>query len=127
MFSYNLGVIGSPTRYNGTANTSEVAANNSAATVNGSTVNGSFLSASDVWSHYDVKTTKLELEPAWTMSLQLGQFLTPYGIENISTENNRPTINQAQYISRLGFGRDIGFEAAAASSTGTIHRPPRCR
>jgi hypothetical protein len=104
-------VTGSPTKYNGAANSAQAAANNSAATVNGSTANGSFLNASDVWISYDVKTTKLELEPAWTMTLQLGQFLTPYGIENISTENNRPTINQAQYISRLGFGRDIGFEA----------------
>jgi hypothetical protein len=45
------------------------------------------------------------------MSLQLGQFLTPYGLENVATENNRPTINVAQYVTDLGFGRDIGFIA----------------
>jgi len=109
--NYNLGVIASPYKYNAVSATTQTAANSPAATVNGSTVNGTYLSASDVWLNYAVKTTKLQLEPTWTMSLQLGQYLTPYGIENPSTENNRPTINQAQYISRLGFGRDIGVEA----------------
>jgi len=108
---YNLGVTGSPFRYNAAANSSLASANTTAAGINGSAANGAYLNASDVWLAYDVKTTKLELEPAWTLSLQLGQYLTPYGIENPSTENNRPTINQAQYISRLGFGRDIGLVA----------------
>ena len=104
---YNLGVLGTPVRYIGTGATTLANANATPTAA----VNGSYLSASDVWVSYDVKTTKLELEPAWTLSLQLGQFLTPYGVDNISTENNRPTINQAQYVSALGFGRDIGLEA----------------
>jgi len=104
---FNVGVLGTPYRYIGTGNTSLAAANSTPT----SAVNGTYLNASDVWVAYDVKTTKLELEPAWTLSLQAGQFLTPYGVDNPSTENNRPTINQAQYISKLGFGRDIGIEA----------------
>jgi hypothetical protein len=112
--SYNLGVLGTPTRYVGAANTSLAAANT---TPTGS-VNGTYLSASDVWLQWDIKTTKLELEPLWTLSLKFGQFLTPYGIDNPSTENNRPTINQAQYVSRLGFGRQIG----ATATGGLINR-----
>jgi len=104
---FNVGVLGTPYRYIGTANTSLAAANSTPS----SAVNGTYFNASDVWVAYDVKTTKLELEPSWTLSLQFGQFLTPYGVDNPSTENNRPTINQAQYVSKLGFGRDIGIEA----------------
>jgi len=104
---FNVGVLATPNRYVASANTSLSAANATPA----GTVNGSYLNASDVWAAYDVKTTKLELEPAWTLSVQAGQYLTPYGVDNPSTENNRPTINQAQYISKLGFGRDIGVEA----------------
>jgi uncharacterized membrane protein len=103
---FNVGVLATPNRYVASANTSLSAAN---ATPTG-TANGSYLNASDVWAAYDVKTTKLELEPAWTLSIQAGQFLVPYGVDNPSTENNRPTINQAQYISKLGFGRDIGVD-----------------
>jgi hypothetical protein len=104
---FNVGVLATPDRYIGTGATSLAAANGTPT----SSVNGAYLNASDVWIAYDVKTTKLELEPLWTLSLQAGQFLTPYGVDNPSTENNRPTINQAQYVSKLGFGRDIGIEA----------------
>jgi hypothetical protein len=112
--SYNLGVLGTPNRYVAAGNTGLAAANT---TPTGS-VNGTYFGASDVWLQYDVKTTKLELEPAWTLSFKFGQFLTPYGVDNPSTEANRPTINQAQYISRLGFGRDIG----AIATGGFINR-----
>jgi hypothetical protein len=104
---FNVGVLGTPYRYIGTGNTSLSAANSTPT----SGANGTYLNASDVWVAYDVKTTKLELEPLWTLSLQFGQFLTPYGVDNPSTENNRPTINQAQYVSKLGLGRDIGVQA----------------
>jgi len=106
---FNVGVLATPNRYSASANNSLSAANLTAAGLG--TANGSYLNASDVWIAYDVKTTKLELEPLWTLSFQLGQFLTPYGVDNVSTENNRPTVNQAHYVSALGFGRDIGFEA----------------
>jgi hypothetical protein len=116
---YNIGVLGTQNRYNAAANVSQAGAAASAASINASTVNGTYLNASDVWVAFDVKTTKLELEPAWTLTLQLGQFLIPYGVEAVSTENNRPTINQAQFVSKLGFtSRDLGLIATG----GFVHR-----
>jgi len=116
---YNIGVLGSQNRYNATANTTQSVASSSASTINSSTLNGAYLNASDVWVALDVKTTKLELEPWWTLTLQLGQFLIPYGIEAVSTENNRPTVNQAQFVSKLGFNqRDLGLIATG----GFVHR-----
>ena len=114
--SYNLGVLGTPNRYIAGANSGLVAGANAANVA--TTVNGTYFGASDVWLQYDVKTTKLELEPAWTLSFKAGQFLVPYGVDNPSTEANRPTLNQAQYIGRLGFGRDIG----AIATGGIINR-----
>jgi hypothetical protein len=116
---YNIGVLATQNRYNAAANTSQSSASATAATINGSTLNATYLNASDVWVALDVKTTKLELEPAATLTLQLGQFLVPYGIDAVSTENNRPTINQAQFVAKLGFNqRDLGLIA----SGGLIHR-----
>ena len=109
---YNVAFLATQNRYNAVANSSQSSASSTAATVNASTLNATYLNASDVWVAYDVKTTKLELEPLATLSFQLGQYLIPYGIEAVSTENNRPTINQAQFVSRLGFtNRDLGLIA----------------
>lgn len=115
---YNIGVLGSPMRYDAAAISSQATATATAASLNSSAANGFYLNASDVWASVDIKTTKLELEPLATLSIQAGQFLIPYGIDPVSTENNRPTINQAQYVSRLGFSRDIG----AVATGGLIHR-----
>ena len=108
---YNVGFLATQNRYNGAANTSQAGGSATAASLNASALNGTYLNASDVWFAYDVKTTKLELEPAATLSIQAGQFLVPFGVEAVSTENNRPTINQAQFVSRLGFTRDLGIIA----------------
>jgi hypothetical protein len=109
---YNIAVLGTQNRYAAVANTSQSGATSSAATVDAGTVNGTYLNASDVWISYDLNAGKLQLEPNWTLSFQLGQFLVPFGIEAVSTENNRPTINQAQFASKLGFStRDLGLIA----------------
>jgi hypothetical protein len=105
---YNVGFLATQNRYNAAANTTQSGATASASSVNGATLNGTYVNASDVWFAYDVKTTKLQLEPLATLSIQAGQYLVPFGIEATSNENNRPTINQAQFYSRLGFGRDLG-------------------
>jgi hypothetical protein len=109
---YNVSVLGTQNRYTAVANTTQSGAASPAATVAAGTVNGTYLNASDVWVSYDVNAGKLALEPDWTLSLQLGQFLVPFGVEAVSTENNRPTINQAQFASKLGFStRDLGLIA----------------
>ena len=98
--NYALGFAASPSKYvSGISVTSTTSAN------------GTYLNATDVYVNWDIKTAKLEAEPAWTLSLKLGQFLLPYGLENPVGEAARPTIYQAQYISNLGFGRDIGVNA----------------
>jgi hypothetical protein len=109
---YNIAVLGTQNRYAAVANTSQPGATSSAATVDAGTVNGTYLNASDIWVSYDVNAGKLKLEPDWTLTFQLGQFLVPFGTEAVSTENNRPTINQAQFVSKLGFStRDLGLIA----------------
>jgi len=108
---YNVAVLGNQNRYAAVANTSQSGASSTAATVAAGTVNGTYLNASDVWLAYDVKAGKLELEPNWTLTFQAGQFLVPFGTEAVSTENNRPTINQAQFVTKLGFSRDLGLIA----------------
>jgi hypothetical protein len=109
---YNVSLLGTQNRYAAVANTSQSGATSPAATVDAGTVNGTYLNASDVWVSYDLNAGKLQLEPDWTLSFQLGQFLIPFGTEAVSTENNRPTINQAQFVSKLGFNsRDLGFVA----------------
>jgi hypothetical protein len=115
---YNIAFLGTQNRYAAVANTSQSGAASTAATVDAGTANGTYLNASDVWVAYDVGTTKLILEPNWTLTFQLGQFLVPFGVEAVSTENNRPTINQAQFVSKLGFGRDLGLIATG----GFLHR-----
>jgi hypothetical protein len=116
---YNIAFLGTQNRYAAVANTSQSGAASTAATVDAGTVNGTYLNASDVWVAYDVGTTKLILEPNWTLTFQLGQFLIPFGVEAVSTENNRPTINQAQFVSKLGFSsRDLGLIATG----GFLHR-----
>ncbi len=75
------------------------------------TANASYINVGDAWVNYDIKTAKLVAEPDWTLSLKLGQYLLPYGLENPVGEAVRPTINQAQYIGKLGFGRDLGVTA----------------
>ncbi len=83
--------------------------------VGGSTGTGSASSIglTDVYLQWDLKTAKLELEPAYTLSLRVGQQLVPYGLDNINGELARPTIYTAQYLSGIPgtFGRDIGFIA----------------
>jgi prefoldin subunit 5 len=107
---FNLGLIGSPTKYltgfTATPTYGYIEGTNgkptkviTGLTTSSTSTTGTYVNAGDIWLAYDLKTAKLELEPTWTMSLQLGQFLTPYGLENPSTENNRPTVNKAQYIS----------------------------
>lgn len=92
--SYNLSVLGAT----GTGTASSIA-------------------LSDVYLQWDIKTAKLELEPAYTLSLKLGQQLVPFGLDNINGELARPTIYTAQYLSGIPtasgatFGRDIGFTA----------------
>ena len=81
----------------------------------GSTGTGSAssLALSDIYLQWDLKTAKLELEPAYTLSLRAGQQLVPYGLDNINGELARPTIYTAQYLSGIPgtFGRDIGVIA----------------
>jgi hypothetical protein len=115
---YNIAVLGTQNRYAAVANTTQSGASSTAATVDAGTANGTYFNASDVWVALDVGTTKLILEPNWTLTFQLGQFLIPFGVEAVSNENNRPTINQAQFVSKLGFGRDLGLIAAG----GFLHR-----
>jgi hypothetical protein len=115
---YNIAVLGTQNRYAAVANTTQSGGASTATTVDAGTANGTYLNASDVWVAYDVGTTKLILEPNWTLTFQLGQFLVPFGVEAVSTENNRPTINQAQFVSKLGFGRDLGLIATG----GFLHR-----
>ena len=99
--NYALGLIATP-------NTKLVTSTSSTSTTS---VNASFINVGDAWVNYDIKTAKLVAEPDWTLSLKLGQYLLPYGLENPVGEAVRPTINQAQYIGKLGFGRDLGVTA----------------
>jgi len=69
------------------------------------------LNAGDVWLAYDIKTSKLELEPDYLLSLSLGQQLIPYGLDNVSSEDQRPTIRTSLYNQTRLAGRDIGFVA----------------
>lgn len=58
----------------------------------------------------DLNTSKGNLEPFWVGSLTLGQQLIPFGQDNLSTEDQRPTIRTAQYLGNFGIGRDIGLK-----------------
>lgn len=69
------------------------------------------LNAGDVWLAYDIKTSKLELEPDYLLSLSLGQQLIPYGLDNVSSEDQRPTIRTSLYNQTRLAGRDIGLVA----------------
>lgn len=111
---FNIGVVGSPAKYSATANASQSAASAAADTVAKSTANGAFLSASDVWVAWDIKTTKLELEPTWTLTLQAGQFLVPFGIEAVKFGSS--LIGCPYYASREAFrakGTDVDTDLAS--------------
>jgi len=73
-----------------------------------SQVNTPFLS--DVWIATDIRTNKQTLEPAWTLTATLGQQYIPFGQDLQATEDQRPTINYTQYVSKWGLGRDIGLK-----------------
>lgn len=64
----------------------------------------------DAYLTVDLNTTKGNLEPLWIGSLTLGQTLIPFGQENLSNEESRPTIRTAQYVSNFGIGRDVGLK-----------------
>ncbi|MDR1191098.1 MAG: hypothetical protein LBK60_05445 [Verrucomicrobiales bacterium] len=70
--------------------------------------NGANFSLGDAYLRWDLKTNKGVLEPPWTLYAQVGQALVPFGGDNLAAEDKIPTINKAQYVSNLGFGRDIG-------------------
>jgi len=61
----------------------------------------SSLSLSDLYLQWDIKTAKLELEPAYTLSLKAGQQLVPFGLDNINGELARPTIYTGQYLAGI--------------------------
>lgn len=63
---------------------------------------------SDVFLVWDLKTLKGNLEPAFTISANLGQQLVPFGQDNLATEDQIPTIKKAQYLGGFGINRDIG-------------------
>ncbi|GEM_PF-1911510 len=114
--NYKVGLIASPTTVVNSVTVVSTAKTSGTKTVVTNTVNtpstkASYVNLGDVYATYDVKTTKLELEPSWTLQFQVGQYLTPYGIDPVATEDQIPTINKAQYVSKLGFGRDIGVTA----------------
>jgi hypothetical protein len=64
----------------------------------------------NVFLAVDLHTAKQTLEPFWIGSLTLGQQLIPFGQDNLSTEDQRPTIRTAQYLGNFGIGRDIGLK-----------------
>jgi len=64
----------------------------------------------DAYISVDLHTAKKTLEPAWIGSVTLGQTLLPFGQENLSLEDQRPTIRTAQYVANYGIGRDIGIK-----------------
>ena len=78
---------------------------------------GKLLALTDAYLQWDIKTAKLELEPAYTLSLKAGQQLVPFGLDNINGELARPTIYTGQYLAGIPtasgptFGRDIGVTA----------------
>ena len=64
----------------------------------------------DVYLQTDIRTNKKELNPLWTLSATLGQKLIPFGQDNLSTEDQRPTIRVAQYLGPWAIGRDVGLQ-----------------
>ncbi len=65
----------------------------------------------DVFLNWNLLSGKVDLEPAFTLNLTLGQFLVPFGSDNLATEDKIPTVNKAQYLSSLGISRDLGLYA----------------
>lgn len=65
----------------------------------------------DVFLNWILLSGKVDLEPKFTLALTLGQFLVPFGSDNLATEDKIPTVNKAQYLSYLGISRDVGFYA----------------
>jgi hypothetical protein len=70
-------------------------------------------SLADVAVTWDLLSIKSGLDPAFVFNTTLGQFLKPFGNENVSLEDKKPTIKSAQYISPFGIGRDIGLQIDA--------------
>ena len=87
----------------------DVGATNSG-TANSSNTQVQAPALADVFLAVDLHTSKKELEPFWVGSLTLGQQLIPFGQDNLSTEDQRPTIRTAQYLGNYGIGRDIGLK-----------------
>jgi hypothetical protein len=66
----------------------------------------------DLNIRWELLSGKQGFNPDVILSVTGGQFLTPFGSENLAAEDKKPTINSAQFLTKYGFayklGRDVG-------------------
>ncbi|MEI7812688.1 MAG: hypothetical protein WCJ01_09725 [Ignavibacteria bacterium] len=76
----------------------------------GITTNTTSAIISDLFFNWELKGIKSDLDPFYTISLKAGQYLIPFGSENLAGEDKKPTIKGAQFIgSYFANPRDVGF------------------
>jgi hypothetical protein len=71
---------------------------------------GNGISLLDVNLKWGLYTTKRALDPFFTLNATIGQQQVLFGSDNQASEDQRPTINFAQYLGKYGIGRDIGLK-----------------
>lgn len=65
----------------------------------------------DVFLNWTLLSGKVNLEPRVTLALTLGQFLVPFGSDNLATEDKIPTVSKSQYLTAWSISRDVGLYA----------------
>jgi hypothetical protein len=67
----------------------------------------------DLYLKWEILSIKSGLNPTFIVNTTFGQFLTPFGSENLAAEDKKPTIKSAQFLGKYGISRDVGVSVDA--------------